>query len=624
MFMDPTFVVEGREEANIQENRASKPTTDCAAPKQATDPVVYKLVRVDFDGRLVPATDNELMEVDEYFNYDNGEMFSVADVIQTAGFGFSDDELPDKHLPGGDKDFSQYEYSKGGEEQLNVDVERVAEEERHQSATSSPVHPSGNVNIGKSGFDQQHIMDNKDSTEIAAEQILSTSGSTLHDIGTNQSGKPEDCSNMEDGLVETEATAYTTSSSIKPDFSLLSGEINLDKLTIRELQETFRATFGRGTSVKDKQWLKRRISMGLVNSCDIPMTSFIIKDNKIVEKLDNANCEKVDDALVGEVGTVKDAQVDSDSNTEDANSARSNNLLVESVYDDDSHVDQRAAKRVRKPTKRYIEESSGLENQETVGRLIPLGKQLEVTKDLPKPTDRPAWECRSSAIVMRPDSLGGSGFQVPRVCRIRRCRPRKGIITLTPSILGAGLVGDAARVDGTQLTNIGVQKPSEARTVPFQELPSEENSNKLCSETKIAKVEEEQEAKSADSSGNNSNSNFTAKGGMRRKHHRAWSLSEVVKLVDGVSRYGAGRWSEIKRISFASYSYRTSVDLKDKWRNLLKASFAAMSSDKGISQQQQQQRKPTSMPLPTPILLKVRELAELNGQAPRNFKGSGE
>lgn len=54
----------------------------------------------------------------------------------------------------------------------------------------------------------------------------------------------------------------------------------------------------------------------------------------------------------------------------------------------------------------------------------------------------------------------------------------------------------------------------------------------------------------------------TAKGGMRRKHHRPWTLSEVVKLVEGVSRHGAGRWSEIKRIAFANCSHRTSVDLK--------------------------------------------------------------
>lgn len=50
--------------------------------------------------------------------------------------------------------------------------------------------------------------------------------------------------------------------------------------------------------------------------------------------------------------------------------------------------------------------------------------------------------------------------------------------------------------------------------------------------------------------------------GTRRKHHRPWTLSEVVKLVEGVAKYGAGRWSEIKRAAFLSCSYRTSVDLK--------------------------------------------------------------
>lgn len=74
------------------------------------------------------------------------------------------------------------------------------------------------------------------------------------------------------------------------------------------------------------------------------------------------------------------------------------------------------------------------------------------------------------------------------------------------------------------------------------------------------------EPKHVDPSGDTSDDNVvtvpTGKGGVRRKHHRAWTLSEVMKLVEGVSRYGAGRWSEIKRLAFASYSYRTSVDLK--------------------------------------------------------------
>ncbi|CAH9090228.1 unnamed protein product [Cuscuta europaea] len=48
----------------------------------------------------------------------------------------------------------------------------------------------------------------------------------------------------------------------------------------------------------------------------------------------------------------------------------------------------------------------------------------------------------------------------------------------------------------------------------------------------------------------------------RRKHHRLWTMSEVIKLVDGVSQCGVGKWSQIKRLYFSSSDYRTPVDLK--------------------------------------------------------------
>eukprot|EP00268_Persea_americana_P045440 TRINITY_DN4632_c0_g1_i1.p1 TRINITY_DN4632_c0_g1~~TRINITY_DN4632_c0_g1_i1.p1 ORF type:complete len:110 (+),score=23.77 TRINITY_DN4632_c0_g1_i1:1137-1466(+) len=84
-----------------------------------------------------------------------------------------------------------------------------------------------------------------------------------------------------------------------------------------------------------------------------------------------------------------------------------------------------------------------------------------------------------------------------------------------------------------------------------------------------------------------------------------------MKLVDGVSRYGAGRWSEIKRLAFASYTYRTSVDLKDKWRNLLRASLSqAPATDQGMKSS----RKHASIPIPADILVRVRELAETQSQ----------
>ncbi|KAL6972669.1 hypothetical protein U1Q18_026844 [Sarracenia purpurea var. burkii] len=148
---------------------------------------------------------------------------------------------------------------------------------------------------------------------------------------------------------------------------------------------------------------------------------------------------------------------------------------------------------------------------------------------------------------------------------------------------------------------------------------SDPDNDKHYQERKASEVEKDVEPKHMDSSGDYSDEFVvtvpTAKGGMRRKHHRPWTLSEVVKLVEGVARYGAGRWSEIKRLAFASYSYRTSVDLKDKWRNLLRASFTQSPAEKGM----QGSRKHASVPIPAPILLRVRELADIQAQVPPNL-----
>lgn len=48
----------------------------------------------------------------------------------------------------------------------------------------------------------------------------------------------------------------------------------------------------------------------------------------------------------------------------------------------------------------------------------------------------------------------------------------------------------------------------------------------------------------------------------RRKHHRLWTITEVRNLIEGVSQYGVGRWSRIKKVFFSASAHRTSVDLK--------------------------------------------------------------
>jgi hypothetical protein len=162
----------------------------------------------------------------------------------------------------------------------------------------------------------------------------------------------------------------------------------------------------------------------------------------------------------------------------------------------------------------------------------------------------------------------------------------------------------------SEVVNRDSVEKSASRPVQNEFATSDENNVEHI----LSEVDQEMEPEHIDSSGNSSDENnigvpIMQGGALRRKHHRAWTLSEIAKLVEGVSKYGAGKWSEIKKHLFSSHSYRTSVDLKDKWRNLLKTSFAQSPSNSVGSL-----KKHGSMHIPTQILLRVRELAEKQSQ----------
>ncbi|XP_022743521.1 uncharacterized protein LOC111294477 isoform X2 [Durio zibethinus] len=94
----------------------------------------------------------------------------------------------------------------------------------------------------------------------------------------------------------------------------------------------------------------------------------------------------------------------------------------------------------------------------------------------------------------------------------------------------------------------------------------------------------------------------------RRKHQRMWTVSEVIKLVDGIAQYGVGRWTDIKRHLFASSAHRTPVDLRDKWRNLLRSSSAHKHSRREV----ETNLKHAVRPLPKPVVCRIRELATIH------------
>ncbi|XP_059643151.1 uncharacterized protein LOC132285009 isoform X2 [Cornus florida] len=585
--METVIGVEANDDANFEDGTVA-------------DPVVYKLVRVEGDGRLVPATDDEVMEVEDLLEDDKSEMPFAADTGQTVGCT-SNNGFP------------------SGKTRLEGTLQ--SDNPEADVAKSNAQLDTG-IGSGK--------------LNARLEEVVPSSALSSHGSQIDQSGTAGECSIPPGEPTESGRSTGAVGTNLKPDFSKLQGEICLENLSVKELQETFKATFGRETSVKDKQWLKRRIAMGLTNSCDVTTTTFVIKDNKVVKKGKEGNCEAVVGTLAKDsvVGAMNEdcrsspiSHNNQTSNLINVSGKRTRNpSLEDDSISDELHVEQKAAKRVRKPTKRYIEELSEVESGEYSGKLISSVKSSGHGQSSPRSHVSPVQYVRSDVrpVVTRQDSLGGSGVQVPYVSRLRRGRPRENymaLMKLQPSgmrmDMAAKLVKKAIGVRGPRPNNERGNGLFKARLAPGwiqQPLMTELKKDKEYLERKTAELEKDVELKQMTSCGDNSDDNVktvpTAKGGMRRKHHRPWTLSEVVKLVDGVARYGAGRWSEIKRLAFASYTYRTSVDLKDKWRNLLRASFAQVPAEKDM----QNSRKHASMPIPAPILSRVRELAEMQAE----------
>ncbi|CAK7343108.1 unnamed protein product [Dovyalis caffra] len=96
----------------------------------------------------------------------------------------------------------------------------------------------------------------------------------------------------------------------------------------------------------------------------------------------------------------------------------------------------------------------------------------------------------------------------------------------------------------------------------------------------------------------------------RRKHQRMWTTPEVMKLIDGIAQYGTGRWTDIKKLMFSSTAYRTPIDLRDKWRNLLRASGAQ--KRKSNKKEVEEKLKDVVRSLPSSVFRRVRELASLH------------
>ncbi|KAI9102948.1 hypothetical protein K1719_023387 [Acacia pycnantha] len=593
--MEMLVGIEDNDEGKFEDSGIDRSSSALSSPKQIANPVVYKLVRVEGDGRLVPATDDELIEVEDFLEFDQIEMGFDADTGLHEGCSSIERSSSGKLQLECLEDTAEADQGKLNARLQYIEqmLQKVKEEEKLRLACASPGLSYVNVDSQCSAADLP-VMEGITQCDAFFQEIIPSSAPSLNNSHSNQSQNIGGCSRPSEGQMESGSSTSAVYSTLKPDFSMIKGEICLDKLSIRELHELFKVTFGRETTVKDKQWLKRRIAMSLTNSCNVSATTFIVKDSKLVKKCEEGSDGNVDavlfkDIAAGEEGiNCKHSSFAEGTGNEDNQVVSGKTLRSHKVEHDfcceNRQIEQRAAKRIRKPTRRYIEELSESESRDHNPRLFSSNRSMELEHVSPNSYNGPAGNDFSEGRtpVTRFDSLGGSGIYIPCVSRIRRCRPRKNIMPLMFAV---------------------EQKDEQSPTLDRIELRQESRLRK------------------ADLSSNSSDDNIvtvpTSKGGMRRKHHRAWTLGEVMKLVEGVSRCGAGRWSEIKRLSFASYSYRTSVDLKDKWRNLLKASSVQAASDEGMNS-----RKHGTVPIPESILVRVRELSGKNSQVPTSFSSS--
>lgn len=345
----------------------------------------------------------------------------------------------------------------------------------------------------------------------------------------------------------------------------------LDKMTIDELHEAFRNMFGRETTVTDEQWLKRHLSFGLQNLLG-PSNE---NEGKMISSTSDLCSRRVSSPFTAvfnfkrkpRVQHVKRERHDNHVSLKAISSeVRKAVLSFSELGEKQSVLDTR--KRVRKPTRRYIEES--LEhNSRHQKRSCVLSNTCSRDKLLHNGSYK--LHCHkgfeSKPFVSHKEPFKGACIQVPFGQPVHKGHLKKK-------------VHESEGCEDSKLLGSNIDSDMESFSTESQDDVSEDDYSAGAK---------------------------TQKGKSRRKHHMYWSLSEVSKLVEGVSVYGVGRWTEIKRLLFHSSANRTSVDLKDKWRNLLRASCPQSQSNRKV----ESRRKHTSQVLPQSILRRVRELAAI-------------
>ncbi|PQM36208.1 uncharacterized protein Pyn_02102 [Prunus yedoensis var. nudiflora] len=358
----------------------------------------------------------------------------------------------------------------------------------------------------------------------------------------------------------------------------------LDHMSVQEQQLAFRNMFRHETPVIDKQWPKHSTSPGLQNFFELESGSNLAECGLMSKKNEGKTVLSSSIEFFGRnSGTIKGSLSDESMSRDlqvkrkklaDHESLKTSNSRVSEIELSSSDERDKAGafamqKRSRRPPRRYIEELAESKSKfysRKCGVACKRSKNsfLHVRSD----KNNRQKETQEETLLCQDKSYDVGCIQVP-----------------------FGLPVEAGQLEEHN-SSLNSEDCKDHRLL--------RSSEKLEIEYSPAKSQEEISEDECVLR------RSTQKGSKQIKHYTSWTSSEVMKLIEGVSQCGVGRWSEMKRSLFSSCSHRTAVDIKDKWRNLLKASCTQLQKERKIKRDISKQ---ASDHVPESVLQRVRELA---------------
>lgn len=633
------------------------------------DQLVYQLVRVEEDGTVVPASEDEVIEMESYM-----EEGTVVQVSHADGTRLDVEDGEAVVCEQRDSGVSKNVNSLGSQNLDSIEAERkrilaqlafldallqkLKSEEQGRASLEVAEHVAGyskatrSRSLSRQGtltsverwdsksetnnmssdlsddFGQKTaavMKQNSSGSHLKPGELESPSSTSKHNwTSTSNESLLKENSAQVGSLEDKKGTSRETSRDSDGD---AMENIGLDKLSIRELQEAFRTTFGRQTSVKDKQWLKRRLSLGLGGSREVtsaedgpdecalfPLAEVVhdsVKPSLVVQRIapearhpdsNPLQHEELAEQMLPEAAA-SGSNLSADSFDYRHQSPWVPDRLTtgresQSIMKRDNIQDCRGeGKRKRKPTKRYIEELTASDCREVGGKAICMKEDKENSY------------FTSKMHLKEHSTLGISKVKFRTGYRNRRHRPNKSgnkCLTSSSSERAAQLVRKAISLRTSRVSGTATCGEPRAK---IKSLPSDSLDDMSDSSTPSSNHESEpiSNVSKFSSPKHDADALLLEKARLPKKHHHPWTLREVMKLLEGVTHCGVGKWADIKKYSFSNSVFRSSTDLKDKWRNLVRASntHCKMAGQGG------RHRKHSVSPVPGPILIQVRELTKL-------------